>query len=70
MTDHEYIPFLAMVILVSFNSFSQTSKTYKKREIISSHRWSTGAYVYCSVTDRKDQIKSVNELNAIGKKSR
>ena len=63
---------LAIAILVSFNSFSQNTKTYKKGEVISSHTpdwYVPSPYVYDSVTNRKAQIKSVNELNAIRKKA-
>jgi hypothetical protein len=80
---------LAIVILISFNSFLQTKKkdkkvelilvstytlpesqrTYKKGEVISSQTWTTGAWVYDSIEDRIDQIKSVNELNKIRKKA-
>ena len=59
------------VSLVTLNSFSQNTKTYKKGEVISSETWLVGPspYVYDSVTNRKAQIKSVNELNAIRKKA-
>ncbi|MBP6756808.1 MAG: hypothetical protein KA210_11725 [Bacteroidia bacterium] len=62
---------LIAVSLVTLNSFSQNTKTYKKGEVISSETWLVGPspYVYDSVTNRKAQIKSVNELNAIRKKA-
>lgn len=59
------------VSLITLNSFSQNTKTYKKGEVISSETWLVGppAVAWDSVKDRKDQIKSVNELNAIRKKA-
>ena len=60
------------VSLLTLNSFSQNTKTYKKGEVISSHTpdWYVPVVVkWDSVKDRNNHIKSVNELNAIRKKA-
>jgi hypothetical protein len=57
------------LILVSSYTLPESQRTYKKGEVISSQTWTTPVRVFDSVKDRKDQIKSVNELNAIRKKA-
>ena len=57
------------VSLVTLNSFSQNTKTHKLGEAFTPDWYVPSPYVYDSVTNRKAQIKSVNELNAIRKKA-
>ena len=57
------------LILVSSYTLPESQRTYKKGEVLSSQTWTTGEWVYDSIEDRIDQIKSVNELNAIRKKA-
>jgi len=57
------------LILVSSYTLPESQRTYKKGEVLSSQTWTTGAWVYDSIEDRIDQIKGVNELNAIRKKA-
>jgi len=57
------------VSLVSFNSFSQNTKTHKLGEAFTPDWYVPSTYVFDSVTNRKNHIKSVNELNAIRKKA-
>ena len=57
------------LILVSSYTLPESQRTYKKGEVLSSQTWTTGEWVYDSIEDRKNHIKSVNELNAIRKKA-
>lgn len=57
------------VSLVSFNSFSQNTKTHKLGEAFTPDWYVPVVVVFDSVEDRKNHIKSVNELNAIRKKA-
>ena len=57
------------VNLVFLTTFSQTTKTYKKGEVVSSYTWSSPVVVWDSVKNEQKQIKAVNELNLIRKKA-
>ncbi len=57
------------VSLVTLNSFSQNTKTYKLGEVFTPSWYVPVVVVFDSVKDRKNQIKAVNELNAIRKKA-
>ena len=57
------------VSLVTLNSFSQNTKTHKLGEVFTPDWYVPVVVVFDSVKDRKNQIKAVNELNAIRKKS-
>ena len=57
------------VNLISLNTFSQTTKTYKKGEVVSSWSYPPPNVPWDSVKNVKEQINAVNELNLIRKKA-
>ena len=57
------------VSLVTLNSFSQNTKTYKTGEVFTPSWYVPVVVKWDSVKDRNNHIKSVNELNAIRKKA-